>query len=471
MEIDKQVQQNLERIAKAGFEVAIVGGAVRDILWKKEVSDWDLTTNARPEDILKIFPDGFYNNKFGTVGVPVDGKKVVEITTYRKEYGYSDKRHPDKIVWGKTLEEDLARRDFTINSIALKYSPRRSRSTTPPRWPASTRGVPNGLLGGGSSFEMVDPYDGQSDLKNKLIRAVGDPDQRFREDALRLLRAVRFATTLGFEIDEKTKTAIAKNAKLLSRISGERIRDELFKILVSKNATEGILLAKESRILKEILPEVDVCFEIEQKSPKRHHIFDVGTHCAMSLKYCPSQDIITRLSTLLHDIGKVKVAKVTKEGIRTFYNHEVIGARMARDIANRLHISKQERERLFKLVRWHQFSVNENQTDSALRRFIRNIGVENIENMMDLRVGDRLGGGLQQPESWRLKLFRQRLKEVLKKPFTVADLKVNGHDVMKILGITPGPKVGEVLNKLFEEVLEDSKKNDREYLLERILNA
>ena len=167
MEIDKQVQQNLERIAKAGFEVAIVGGAVRDILWKKEVSDWDLTTNARPEDILKIFPDGFYNNKFGTVGVPVDGKKVVEITTYRKEYGYSDKRHPDKIVWGKTLEEDLARRDFTINSIALKYSPRRSRSTTPPRWPASTRGVPNGLLGGGSSFEMVDPYDGQSDLKNK----------------------------------------------------------------------------------------------------------------------------------------------------------------------------------------------------------------------------------------------------------------------------------------------------------------
>lgn len=471
MEIDKQVQQNLERIAKAGFEVAIVGGAVRDILWKKEVSDWDLTTNARPEDILKIFPDGFYNNKFGTVGVPVDGKKVVEITTYRKEYGYSDKRHPDKIVWGKTLEEDLARRDFTINSIALKYSPRRSRSTTPPRWPASTRGVPNGLLGGGSSFEMVDPYDGQSDLKNKLIRAVGDPDQRFREDALRLLRAVRFATTLGFEIDEKTKTAIAKNAKLLSRISGERIRDELFKILVSKNATEGILLAKESRILKEILPEVDVCFEIEQKSPKRHHIFDVGTHCAMSLKYCPSQDIITRLSTLLHDIGKVKVAKVTKEGIRTFYNHEVIGARMARDIANRLHISKQERERLFKLVRWHQFSVNENQTDSALRRFIRNIGVENIENMMDLRVGDRLGGGLQQPESWRLKLFRQRLKEVLKKPFTVADLKVNGHDVMKILGIPPGPKVGEVLNKLFEEVLEDSKKNDREYLLERILNA
>src|SRR3990167_2621563 len=468
MEIDKQVQQNLERIAKAGFEVAIVGGAVRDILWKKEVSDWDLTTNARPEDILKIFPDGFYNNKFGTVGVPVDGKKGVEITTYRKEYGYSDKRHPDKIVWGKTLEEDLARRDFTINSIALKYSPRRSRSTTPPRWPASTRGVPNGLLGGGSSFEMVDPYDGQSDLKNKLIRAVGDPDQRFREDALRLLRAVRFATTLGFEIDEKTKTAIAKNAKLLSRISGERIRDELFKILVSKNATEGILLAKESRILKEILPEVDVCFEIEQKSPKRHHIFDVGTHCAMSLKYCPSQDIITRLSTLLHDIGKVKVAKVTKEGIRTFYNHEVIGARMARDIANRLHISKQERERLFKLVRWHQFSVNENQTDSALRRFIRNIGVENIENMMDLRVGDRLGGGLQRPESWRLKLFRQRLKEVLKKPFTIKELKVNGRDVMEILKIKPGPKVGEVLNKLFQEVLEDASKNNREYLMGRI---
>ncbi|MBI2012600.1 HD domain-containing protein [Candidatus Curtissbacteria bacterium] len=188
----------------------------------------------------------------------------------------------------------------------------------------------------------------------------------------------------------------------------------------------------------------------------------------MSLAHCPSRDTITRLATLLHDIGKAKVAKVTEEGIRTFYNHEVVGGRMALGIAKRLNLSRGDRDKLFRLVRYHQFTVNENQTDSALRRFIRNIGVENIEDMMDLRVGDRLGGGLQQPEGWRLKLFRQRLKEVMKKPFTVADLKVNGHDVMKILNLKPSPKVGEVLAALFEEVAEDKNKNKREYLLERL---
>jgi tRNA nucleotidyltransferase (CCA-adding enzyme) len=228
------------------------------------------------------------------------------------------------------------------------------------------------------------------------------------------------------------------------------------------------LLARETELLAVFLPELDACFNVEQVSPRRHHIYNVGTHCVMSLKHCPGKDVIVRLATLLHDIGKAKVAKVTEEGVRTFYNHEVVGGRLAKVIADRLHLSRNQKEKLFLLVRWHQFSVGENQTDSALRRFIRNIGPENIEDMMDLRIGDRLGGGLQQPESWRLKLFRQRLKEVMKKPFTVADLKVSGHDVMKILGIGPGLKVGEVLKALFEEVEENSKKNDRDYLLGKI---
>ena len=255
---------------------------------------------------------------------------------------------------------------------------------------------------------------------------------------------------------------------MLSKISGERIRDELFKILESENAAGGIVLARKARLLSVILPELEECFSIEQKSPKRHHIYDVGTHCIMSLAHCPSKDVITRLATLLHDLGKAKVAEIDEEGVRTFHNHEVVSSRQALAIAKRLQLSKTQREKLFKLVRWHQFSVNENQTDKALRRFIKNIGLENIEDMMDLRIGDRLGGGLQQPESWRLKLFRQRLKEVMKKPFTVADLKVDGHDVMRILGIGPGPKVGKVLNSLFEEVADDTKKNDREHLLKRV---
>jgi len=453
MEIPATARQVIQKLVKSGFEVAIVGGAVRDILAKKTPDDWDLTTDAKPAEILKLFKAAFYNNRFGTVGVPLSDTSILQITTWRKEEKYTDKRHPDVIVWGKSLEEDLARRDFTINTMALRYAQAFGSEAQ------ARRGKP---------LELVDPFGGQDDLENKNIRTVGDPDKRFNEDALRLLRAVRFATTLGFTIEKKTLSAITKNAQLLSSISGERIRDEFFKIIDSDNGAEGILLAREAGLLKIILPELEVCFPVEQKSPQRHHIFDVGTHCVMSLTHCPSKDRITRLATLLHDIGKAKVAKVTDEGVRTFYNHEVVGGRQVASIARRLQLSRRDREKLFKLVRYHQFTVNENQTDKALRRFIKNIGIENIEDMMDLRVGDRLGGGLQQPQSWRLKLFRQRLKEVLKKPFTVADLKIDGHDVMRVLGIKPGPKVGEVLNRLFEEVADDKTKNQKEFLLKRL---
>ncbi len=445
-DIDPQVKKIIEKIDKAGFEVAVVGGAVRDILAGNKPTDWDLTTNAKPEEILKLFDRAFYNNQFGTVGIPNDGLEI-QITTYRSEKGYSDARHPDEVVWGKSLEDDLSRRDFTINAIALKISNFKFQI---------------------SNLQLVDPFDGQEDLKAKIIRTVGDPNERFGEDALRMLRAVRFATTLDFKVDDKTLAAIRKNAALLSKISGERVRDEFFKILASNRAADGIYLCRDTGLLDQFMPELVECFSIEQKSPKRHHVYDVGTHCVESLRNCPNQDVIVRLATLLHDIGKAKVAAVTEEGVRTFYNHEVVGARIAKDIADRLHLSREERDKLFKLVRWHQFSVGEDQTDKALRRFIKNIGVENIEDMMDLRIGDRLGGGLQEAESWRLKLFRQRLKEVLKKPFTVADLKVNGRDVMEILDLKPGPKVGEVLNKLFEEVADDPKKNKREYLLSKI---
>ena len=463
MFMNKAVVDILKTLTDEGFEVAIVGGAVRDILTKIKVSDWDLTTSAKPEEILKLFRNSFYNNRFGTVGVKV-GKEIVEVTTYRREFKYSDSRHPDVVTWGETLEEDLARRDFTINAIALKIGSRvkGSGASLIDKKNYTLDAIPYPLI-------LVDPFDGQTDLKAKIIRTVGNPDARFSEDALRLIRAVRFATTLGFEIEKETKAAIVSNASLISKVSGERIRDELFKIIESENASGGILLLREVGLLAHILPELDVCFKVEQKSPKRHHIFDVGTHCVKSLEFCPSKKIVVRFATLLHDIGKAKVAEITAEGVRTFYNHEVAGGRQVLSICKRLNFSRGDRERIYKLVRWHQFSVGENQTDKALRRFIRNIGLENVQDMMDLRIGDRLGGGLQQPESWRLKLYRQRLKEVLKKPFTVADLKVNGNDVMKILNLKPSPGVGKVLNELFEEVQDDSKKNNREYLLNRLL--
>src|SRR3990167_7272349 len=298
--IPADVEKIIKKLASSGFEISIVGGAVRQMLAREKITDWDLTTNAKPEEIQKLFEKSFYNNRFGTVGVPIPDGLIVQITTYRTEEKYTDKRHPDVIVWGKSLEEDLKRRDFTINAMALRYAQDKP-------------------------LELVDLFSGQEDLENKIIKTVGNPHRRFSEDALRLLRAVRFAAVLGFSIEEKTQTAIKKNASLLSTISGERIRDEFFKIIESDNAVNGFLMLKDLGLLKIILPELEVCFAVEQKSPKRHHIYDVGTHCILSLKNCPSKDTTVRFATLLHDIGKAKVAKVTEEGVRTFYNHEVVG--------------------------------------------------------------------------------------------------------------------------------------------------
>lgn len=433
------VKNILKKFQGAGFEIYIVGGAVRDILMDKRVIDWDFTTNATPEQILELFPEGFYDNQFGTVGIAhKSSPKPYEITTFRREIGYTDKRRPDKVEWGKSLEEDLARRDFTINALALN-----------------------------PQLKLIDPFGGQEDLKNKIIRAVGNPVERFNEDALRMMRAIRIASELGFVIEEETFEAIKLHASLIQHIAAERIRDELFKILASSYPYEGMMMLRNSGLMAQILPELEETFGVEQKSPGRHHIYDVGTHSFLALKHCPSKDPLVRLATLLHDIGKPKTHKVTGDGVVTFYNHEVVGARLAKGIAGRLRLSKKQRERLWTLVRWHQFTVDERQTDSAIRRFIRRVGKENIQDMLDLRVGDRLGGGARET-SWRLEKFKKRLEEVQKQPFSVHDLKVTGNDVMEILGIPPGPKVGEVLEKLFAEVEKDQKKNTRKYLLNRI---
>lgn len=446
----------ISKFDEKGFEIYIVGGAVRDLLMDRQVTDWDFTTNATPDQILELFPDAFYNNKFGTVGLPAQEPKspraqwpILEITTFRREETYSDRRHPDKVVWGESLEEDLSRRDFTINAIAL-------------RLPASRR-----VAQGKPSWEIIDPYNGQEDLKRKLIRAVGDPQKRFSEDALRMLRVIRIASELGFVIEEQTFEAIKTNNPLLAHISKERIRDELFKLLASPFPYEGFVMLRNSGLLEKILPEVEHAFGVPQKSPKRHHVVDVGTHLFYSLRYCPSPDSLVRFATLLHDIGKPQTFKRDPNGVITFYNHEVVGTSIARNIARRLRFSKKQEGKLTILVRWHQFTVDERQTDSAIRRFIRNVGKENLKDMLDLRVGDRLGGGATET-SWRLEEFKKRLVEVQKEPFNVADLKIDGNDVMKSLGIPSGPMVGQILNALFLEIEEGKLKNIHEDLLAKI---
>ena len=438
LKLPKNVEDFLEKFKKNNFQIYIVGGAVRNLLLEKEIYNWDFATDATPEQIQKAFSDSFYNNKYGTVTVSLDEKILFEITTFRKESDYKDKRHPDKVTWAKTIEEDLSRRDFTINAIAY------------------------------DGEEIIDPFDGQKDLKNKVIRAVGNPDERFSEDALRLIRAIRFASQLGFFIEEKTRLSIQKNALLITKISWERIRDELLKILGSNNPTEGILFLRNTGLLTFILPELDLCFIIPQKSPKRHHIYDVGTHSIMSLKNCPSKDVITRLATLLHDIGKAKTfRKDEKSGLITFYNHEVVGEKLNRDIADRLRLSNKQKNKLTKLVRLHQFTVAEIITDKAIRRFIREVGPDNLENIIDLRIADRIGSGAK-PTSWRFELFKKRLVDVQKKPFAITDLKINGRDVMKILQLKPGPKVGEILKDIFNDVEEGRLKNERKILLSRL---
>jgi putative nucleotidyltransferase with HDIG domain len=446
--ITSEIKNIYHQLEKAGFEVYLVGGCVRNLLMGISVTDWDMTTNATPTQIQEVFPDSFYDNDFGTVGVkyPVqsdDHKDYAEITTFRTESSYSDYRHPGEVIWGKTLDEDVSRRDFTVNALALK------------------------ILNDGSC-EIIDKVNGQEDLKNKLIRAVGNPDERFKEDALRLMRAVRFCAQLNFEIEEKTFTAIKNDSHLIEHVSHERIHDELIKILATDNAYKGIVILDEIGILDIIFPELLKGKGVSQARPGRHHTTDVFTHNLLSLKECPSKDPLVKFSALLHDVGKPYVATNDKDGFVIFYNHEVVGAKVAREIAERLRFSNKDKDKIYTLIRWHMFTVDEHITDSAVRRFIRRVGLENVKDMIDLRIGDRLGGGTQTAESWRLKKFKERLEEQLNPPFSINDMAIDGNDIMAELNIRPGRKVGDILQILFLEVDEDLSKNNKDYLISRL---
>jgi len=641
----------IQKLETAGFEAFVVGGCVRDLLMNVEPKDWDVTTNAKPEEVMKIFPDSFYENKFGTVGIKIDpmfpvitreiniekdkekkaieiakkylkeikcpihnidhaenvvkniseisknykevnsdilelagyfhdvgrvnyedkrhveesqkilerelgkifdhnitkilssiiyhgpgkaksleeeilreadlidgisswrieralkndidghikwikndyqgliekvvlkkGKDllgsiirkankilkielamsssptdVVEVTTYRIESKYSDKRRPDKVKFAKTLKEDLSRRDFTINALALKIKK--------------------------SDFEIIDLYGGQEDIKNKIIRAVGDSNERFDEDALRMMRAVRFAVTLGgdikikkttgprklskeapFSIEEKTKKAIGKNAKNLNFIALERIQDELNKILVSDFAAEGVDLLRELKLLQCIIPELEKGYGVGQN---RHHIYTIYEHSILSLKNCPSEKLEVRLATLLHDIAKPE----TKRGegaFSTFYNHDHVGARVVEKILRRLKYSGEIARKVKMLVDNHMFYYNVDEVGaSSVRRLVRKVGLENIDDLIDLRVGDRLGSGVPKAVPYKLRHFKYMVDKISSDPLSVKMLKVNGNDLMKELKLKPGPKIGAILDVLLSEVIDEPEKNDKKTLLAR----
>jgi len=449
MTIPKEVIFIIEKSQKKGFEAFIVGGCVRDFLRDVEPQDWDITTNAKPKEIQEIFPKSFYENKFLTVTVQTKssnpGLKEIEITTYRLETKYTDKRHPDEVRFAKTLKEDLSRRDFTVNAMAT----------------CSTSGV--------KQVEIVDLFGGQEDLKNKIIRTVGDPKERFSEDALRMLRAVRFAVVLGkdWKIDKTTAQAIKENSFLLKMISKERIRDELMKIIMSERATEGIDLLRELKLLNYIIPELLEGYKVSQN---KHHIYDCYEHSLKSLDYAAKRKFnkFVRLAALLHDIGKPR-AKEGEGPDATFYNHEIIGAKITIQILNRLKFSKKDVEKIVKLVRHHLFYYNVGEvSESSVRRLVRQTGPENMEELLQVRYCDRIGSGCPKAEPYKLRHLRYVIEKVSKNPVSVKTLKTNGNDIMRILKVGQGHRIGQILDVLLSYALEEPKKNEKEILEKEI---
>ena len=457
MTIPQQIQVILEKLEQAGVEAYLVGGCVRDLLMNKAPKDWDITTNARPTQIIKIFPDAKYENEFGTVLVKIseekreENLKYVEITTYRSEQGYSDRRHPDEIKFEDSLDKDLERRDFTINAMAISFTPQAP--------------LPKGEGQRGARGEGVtDLFGGQKDIKQKIIRAVGEPADRFKEDALRMMRAVRLAVELNFELEPKTARAIIKLAGAIKFVSKERVHDELVKILQSDYPAEGMLLLHQTKLLRYIIPELEEGVGVAQN---KHHPYTVFKHAIESLRYTKNKFYQVRLASLLHDIAKPK----TKRGQgtdATFYNHDYVGAKMAQRIMERLKFSRDDIERVVNLVRHHMFYYNVGEvTAASVRRLINKVGRENLQDLIDLRVADRLGSGTPKAMPYKLRHLQYMFKKVQNDPVSVKMLKINGDDLIKILKIKPGPKIGAILDVLLSEVLEDAELNTKEYLEKR----
>ncbi len=444
--IPPEVMNIARTLHEAGFEAYLIGGCVRDLLLHKKPKDWDITTNAKPENIAALFPNTFYENTYGTVGVVTEEEgtdpslKVVEVTPYRLEAKYSDNRRPDEVVFSDKLEDDLKRRDFTVNAIALDPF----------------------------KGQVIDLFKGQDDLKARVLKTVGDPDARFAEDALRILRAIRLTCELDFVIEPKTEKALADNAHLLQNISKERIRDEFSRIIMSHNPQEGLELARKYGVLRFISPELESAIGIEQGGI---HKYDVWEHLIRSAQHAADKgwSLEVRLAALFHDIGKPPTRRAgVKNDKWSFYGHEVVGARMAKKILTDLKFPQKTVEKVVKLIRWHMFfSDTETITHSAVRRLIANVGQENIWDLMSIRAADRIGTGRPKESPYRLRKYHAMIDEVMSDPVSVGMLKIDGQKIMEATGSTPGPHIGYILHALLEEVIEDPKKNTHEYLENR----
>lgn len=446
-DIPKEVSHVTRTLKDAGFEAYLIGGCVRDLFMRRKPKDWDITTNAIPKEIIPLFSKTFYENDFGTVGVVNEDVsdetlKVIEITPYRIESSYSDHRRPDSVKFSKNIMDDLKRRDFTINAIAYDAE--------------------NG--------EIIDPFAGIADLSKGIIKTVGEAKERFFEDGLRILRAVRFHVELGFPLDSETEKAILENKEILKDVSRERIRDEFVKIIMSPNPSGGLMILKKLGLLEYIIPELEESIGVEQN---KAHAFDVWTHLLKTVQHSADKGykLHVRLGALLHDIAKPTTRRWDEEAKQwTFYGHEVVGSRVTKKILENLKFSRETIEGATNLVRWHMFfSDTEKITLSAVRRLIANVGKDNVWDLINMRGCDRIGTGRPKENPYRLRKYKAMVEEAMRDPISVGMLKIDGKGIMKILGTSPGPKIGQTLNALLEEVLENPSLNTEEYLNEKTI--
>lgn len=448
--IPAEISRVNKTLEDAGYEAYLVGGCVRDLYRGVAPKDWDVTTNANPNEIIALFPKTFYENDYGTVGVVNEdiaeddaergSMRIVEVTPFRKESTYSNFRHPDEVAFSGNLTDDLQRRDFTMNAIAYKIS--------------------DGMI--------IDPYGGEEDIERHLIRTVGAPQDRFHEDALRILRAIRFGAELGFAIEKETMDAIVTFAHRLEHIAGERIRDEFIKIIMSERPMEGIILLNRTGVLKYIVPELEAGLGCEQNGD---HIYEVWEHNLRALQHATDRGwpLHVRISALLHDVGKPHTRKWSDEKKDwTFYGHDVVGGRMATKILERLRFPKQFIHDVSTLVRYHLFfSDIEKITLSAVRRIVANVGPELVWDLMNVRACDRIGMGRPKETPYRLRKYHSMIEEAMRAPVSVGMLKIDGAGIMNAASLKPGREIGWILHALFNEVLDDPEKNTAEYLEKR----
>ncbi|MGA3029763.1 MAG: HD domain-containing protein [Candidatus Limnocylindrales bacterium] len=430
--IPAAVMELLDTLWRSGHAAYVVGGCLRDALLGRRPADWDLTTDAPPERVGALFPRSIYENRFGTVVVRHRSAQY-EITAFRRDVSYTDHRHPDTVEFGDTIEEDLARRDFTVNAMAWGARP-------------------------GETPAFVDPHGGRGDLDRRLLLAVGDPDERFREDALRMARAVRLAATLEFEVEARTLAAIGRNAGLASHLSGERVFAELAKLLGARRPSIGLRLMADSGLLAVIAPDLARQRGLEQNKIEGEDLWD---HTLRTVDAARNRQVV-RLAALLHDVAK---PETLADG--HFRGHEAVGARMAAGFLDGLHAPRALQERVAHLVLNHMFAYEPNWTDAAVRRFIRKIGPRAVDDLLALRAADNLGSG-QPADAGHLKELEYRVRAELAANVVLDrnQLAIDGDDLMAELGLPQGRLLGRLLDDLTERVVAEPALNDRAILLD-----